>query len=490
MSSLTTAARPDPLPTRRMPVVTIVGRPNVGKSTLFNRLVRTRRAIVDDMPGVTRDRITARATHRGHVFTCVDTGGFSAEPPRNTPALTTHVRAQMLAAIDMADCVICVFDGRTGLVPEDRDTVDLLRRCGRPVVFAVNKLDTGSHEHWRHEFHAAGIPDVLAISAAHARGLDTLLDAVVTTFPTPDETTGEMAAGEGALRLALIGRPNVGKSSLLNRLLGEERAIVAAEAGTTRDPVDTPLTVAGRPYILIDTAGIRRRGRVHEPLERHGAVRALGMLERSDLVLFVLDATEGMTDQDARLVGRAWAAGRGVLLLANKWDLVSAGQRAGKHFRERVASGTPAFAELPLLCVSAHTGEGLGDLFPMVTRVARAYDASLPTPKLNRVLRAAVAAHPPPNSSPGRAPRLLYATQTGKRPPTVTVFAGGPAPELPPSYARYLTNRIAHTFGVVGVPLRLLVRPARQGGNAPRGRRTAARRISPPTGGGKRSPRR
>ena len=287
--------------------------------------------------------------------------------------------------------------------------------------------------------------------------------------------------------VALVGRPNVGKSSLLNRLLGAERAIVAPEPGTTRDAIDTPVTVDGRPYVLIDTAGIRRRGKVHEPLERHGAVRALGMLGRTDLVLIVLDAAEGMTDQDARLVGRAWEAGRGIVLVANKWDLVPPARRDATTYREQLAAAHPGFARLPLVAVSAQTGEGLGDLFPAVARVEHGYAATLPTPALNRALEAAVAATPPPSPG-GRALRFFYAAQTGHRPPAVAVFASRPD-LVPPAYARYLTTRLADAFRLVGVPLRLQLRARRPpaSGRPRRGRPARGRRSSAPTGGGGRS---
>src|SRR5947207_1446273 len=336
---------------RGLPVVAIVGRPNVGKSTLFNRLVGAHRAIVDDAPGVTRDRVVAPAVHAGRAFLCVDTGGFAAEPPRDPAALAARVRAQTLAAVAEAACVVCA--------------------------------------------------------------------------------------------------------------------------------LDTPLVVAGRPYVLIDTAGIRRRGKVREPLERHGAVRALGTLARADLVLVVLDAVEGMTDQDARLVGRAWQAGRGVVLLANKWDLVPPGRRDRAAFRAALVAAHPAFAELPLLCVSAVTGEALGDLFPLVARVERAYEAELPTPALNRALAAAVAATPPPSPG-GKALRFFYAAQTGRRPPAVAVFASAPA-LVPAAYARYLVGRLAQAFRLTGVPLHLVLRTRRTPG-APhaRGRATRGRSRRPP----------
>ncbi|MCW5891795.1 MAG: ribosome biogenesis GTPase Der [bacterium] len=440
-----------------LPVVAIVGRPNVGKSTLFNRLVRARRAIVDDAPGVTRDRVVAAAEWAGRRFLCVDTGGFEADAPRDPAALDAQVRTQALAAVLEADCVVCVLDAVAGLTPGDRDTVRLLQRAGRPVRFVANKVDGPGRDALVADFYAAGIETVFPVSAAHGRGIDELLDAVVGAFPPSVSPTP--AVGEGT-RLALMGRPNVGKSSLLNRLLGQARAVVSPIAGTTRDAVDTPVSVDGRPYVLIDTAGIRRRGRVDDPLERHGAVRALGTFERTDLVLLVLDATDGMTDQDARLAGRALEAGRGIVLLANKWDLLPPPERSREAFRKHLVALHPAFASLPLLPVSAVSGDGLGKLWTLVRQVEDGYRAVVGTPVLNRVLRAAVESVAPP--SPGGRPlRLFYATQTSTAPPAVTVFASAPA-KVPAAYVRYLQARFAEAFGVVGVPLTVTLRARRE----------------------------
>src|SRR5437667_225970 len=351
---------------RGLPVVAIVGRPNVGKSTLFNRLVCAHRAIVDDAPGVTRDRVVAPAVHAGRAFLCVDTGGFAAEPPRDPAALAAQVRARTLAAVAEADCVVCVLDGPAGLAPEDRETVRLLRRSGKPVVYVVNKLDTPAREPLLHDFHALGIEPLLPVSVAHGRGVADLLDALAAALP---EGAPEASEARGT-RLALIGRPNVGKSSLLNRLL--RAALVAAH---------------------------------------------------------------------------------------------------------------PAFAELPLLCVSAVTGEALGDLFPLVARVERAYEAELPTPALNRALAAAVAATPPPSPG-GKALRFFYAAQTGRRPPAVAVFASAPA-LVPAAYARYLVGRLTEAFRLTGVPLRLALRTRRTvGAPRARGRTARPRDRRPPRRGG------
>ena len=470
-------ARAVPTGEAGLPVVAIVGRPNVGKSTLFNRVVRERRAIVDDAPGVTRDRVAAPASYGGRRFLAVDTGGFATAAEADPSTIAARVRAQALVAVEEADCVVWVVDGPAGLLPADREILDVLRRTRKPVVVAVNKVDTAARDALVSDFFALGIETAYAVSAAHGRGIPELLDAVAARLPDAS-AAGDSAAGT---RIAFMGRPNVGKSSLVNRLLGAERTIVAPEAGTTRDAVDTPIVVGERRYVLIDTAGIRRRGRVQDTLEGHGAVRALGTLTRTDLVLVVLDATEGITDQDARLIGRAWSAGRGVILLANKWDAVP--RRDAERFKESVAAAHPVFAPLPLRCVSAVTGEGLDALWPLVARVERAYDATLPTGLLNRALATAVEATPPP--SPGGRPlRFYYATQTGRRPPNVVVFTNQPA-AVPTSYARYLTARLGERFRLTGVPLTLTFRQRPGGRPAVGGRPKRG-----PRGGGKRPRRR
>ncbi len=466
-----------------LPVVAIVGRPNVGKSSLFNRLLGARRAIVDDAPGVTRDRVTARTSSGGRAFMLVDTGGFSTEAPREQATIGARVRAQTLAAIDEAHCLVCVLDGQAGLLAEDKDVVRLLRRSGKPVLWVVNKIDTGGREPLLGDFWTAGVEEPLAVSAEHGRGIGELRSAIVAALPAR-EAVPEMARGT---RLALLGRPNVGKSSLLNRLLGSERAVVAPEPGTTRDAVDTMLVVDGRPYVLVDTAGIRKRGRVRDDLERHGAVRALGQIEGADLALVVLDAAEGITDQDARIIGRAWEAGRGVLLLANKWDTVPPARRDATAFRADLTGLRPAFASLPVLGVSARTGEGVSGIFPRVAAIEDAYGAALPTPALNRALRAAVSEHAPA-SVRGRVPSLLYATQTGTRPPAVTIFVSDPA-AIDSAYLRYLTTRLRDAFGLVGVPLRVSLR-ARSAGERHAPRRGAGARRSPPRSGARRRSRR
>jgi GTP-binding protein len=467
-------------------VVVVVGRPNVGKSALFNRIVGTSRAIVDDVPGVTRDRLVAPASHGGRRFLCVDTGGFHADAERGGAALGARVRDTALRAVDDADVVVCVVDGQAGALPDDLALLRLFKRAGKPIVVAVNKLDIPSQDGQIADFLRTGATALIATSAAHRRGISELLDAVVACLPAAPV---EPAPSDGATRVALVGRPNVGKSSLLNRLCGHERALVASEPGTTRDTIDTALTIEGRPYVLIDTAGIRRRGRVTDRVEKHGAVRALAALERADVVLLVIDGSEGMTDQDARLAGRALEAGRGVVVVANKWDLVAADRRAVAARRENLMRAHPGLAYLPVVPLSAVSGEGVERLFPVLRRVERSFDRDFQTATLNRVLQAAVREHAPA-SVQGRPPRLLYATQTGRRPPEVTVFVSEPK-AVAAAYRRYLANKFTEAFGVSGMALRVVCRrsrperapssgPPRAGGGREREQRRTPQRSGPP----------
>jgi GTP-binding protein len=465
-----------------LPVVALVGRPNVGKSALFNRLVGARRAIVDDVPGVTRDRLVAAASHAERRFLCVDTGGFHADEGRGDGAMSARVRHAALQAVGDADVLVCVVDGQAGLLPEDTALVRLLARTGKPVVLAVNKIDVASQDVLPLEFHRTGVEAIVATSAAHNRGIGSLLDAVAVRLPPAPPAP---PAAEGLTRVALVGRPNVGKSSLLNRLAGSERSLVSEEPGTTRDVVDTMVEVGGRSYVFVDTAGIRRQGRVTDPLERHGAVRALAALERADVVLLVLDAVQGVTDQDARLTGRVLDAGRGIILVANKSDLAGGSTRAVAAVRDAIARAHPGLGTLPIVPVSAATGDGLDHVIATLRRVERCYDRVLQTATLNRALQAATAAHAPA-AVRGRAVRLFYATQTGRRPPEITVFASDPT-ALGAAYRRYLVNHLTQTFAMTGVPVRLVCRrrhpprPVSRGpgsGNAARGPRSG--RPKPP----------
>ncbi|HZS31984.1 MAG TPA: ribosome biogenesis GTPase Der [Methylomirabilota bacterium] len=435
-----------------LPVVAIVGRPNVGKSTLFNRLIGSRRALVRDTPGVTRDRLHGVCEFGRWRATVVDTGGLD---PSSDEPLATQVRRQVLAAIAQADALVLVLDGREGVTPLDDDVARLLRRVAKPVVVAVNKVDGPGQEPALAEAYRLGMEPVLGISAEHGRGVAELIETLAAQLPAP----GSAAEPAGTvLRIAVVGRPNVGKSSLVNAIAGEDRVVVHAEPGTTRDAVDTPVTVAGRPYLLVDTAGLRRKGRTVGVLDKLAAVMARRSLERSDVVLLVVDGTEPVTAQDAHIAGYADAAGRGVVLVVNKWDLVATADRAPeivRALRERL----PFLAHAPVVFVSARAHTGLPELFEAIDRVGADYAKEVSTGELNRVLAAAVARRPPAGVH-GKTLRVYYATQTGTRPPTFLLFVNDPA-ALHFSYERYLIGALREAFGFVGCPVRLRLRRRR-----------------------------
>ena len=444
-------AAPPAAPARRMVTVAIVGRPNVGKSTLFNRLVRSQRAMVDSQPGVTRDRNIARVRWDKSEFLLVDTGGF--EDADQSP-LAAAVRAQRALAAAEADAVIAVFDGREGLNPVDRELVRQLRKLRKPLLYAVNKLDTPAHDAAAAEFFTLGLAEVFPISVAHGRGVDDLMERLVALLPLPG--AAEPVAAD-IVTLALVGRPNVGKSSLLNRIVGHERAIVDATPGTTRDTIDTPFQHGDQRYLLVDTAGIRRRPRVHEKLERASAVRALRALDRAAVAVLVIDATQGMTDQDARIAGYAWERGRALLLVINKWDAVARDRRDRSTFRTRIAEQYATLADVPCVFVSALLGQGVQTIFPALQRLVAAHRSQLRTVELNDVLGAATRAQAPA-SVHGKRPRFFYATQTGSAPPVITIFTS--APEcVQTAYERYLANEFRQAFQLYGTPLRLHFRP-------------------------------
>jgi GTP-binding protein len=459
-----------PAPDRAaLPVVAILGRPNTGKSTLFNRLTRSRRAVVASTPGVTRDRNMAVAEYAGRDYVVVDTGGFEAE---ERAEMAQAVQAQSLLAAAEADAVILVLDGRAGLSPLDRALIGRLRAAGKPLFVAVNKIDTPRHEALQHDFYALGVEPLYPISAEHGRQVDVLMDAVAASFPPP--APAPAAGGTRPIGIAIIGRPNVGKSSLLNRLVGQERAIVDAAPGTTRDAIDTTVRRGGQEYVLVDTAGIRRRPRVQEGIERASVVRALRAIERADLALLIVDLVEGLTEQDARVSTYAWERGRGLVVVFNKWDALPRAARDPARIARAAAARFPSLALVPKLFVSALTGEGTERLWPAIARVAAGQHLRLQTATLNQVLAQAAAAQPPP-SVKGKRPRLLYATQTGTAPPVVTIFTAAPE-RVHQAYARYLLNQFHAAFPLAGVPLRIVFR-ARERRPA-RPRRTRAARTS------------
>jgi GTP-binding protein len=439
------------------PIVAIVGRPNVGKSTLFNRLAGTRQAIVDPTPGVTRDRIYADAEWRGQLFTLVDTGGFE---PLAEEEMPRKVREQAEQAIGEADLIVLVVDGKAGLVPTDAEVAALLRRTQKPLLLAVNKLDHSRQEPHAAEFYELGIEPLLPISAEHGQGIGELLDAMVTRLPGMPEATG----AETAVRVAVVGRPNVGKSTLINALLGTPRLIVSPLPGTTRDAVDTLVNWGPQAFILIDTAGIRRKARIEARLEWHSVARSLASIRRCQTVLLVLDAQEGLTDQDARLASYIHRMGKASVLLVNKSDLLStAGPRttlAGRAAEIQRRLGSLGYS--PALFVSALTGQRLERLFPTIEEVMHAYRKRLLTSALNDCLHQAWSRRPP-HDQRGRELKLFYAAQIATEPPTFVCFINYPE-GLSPAFVRYLEHQLRGKFGFEGVPLRLFFQPRHERG--------------------------
>jgi GTP-binding protein len=450
------------------PVVVIVGRPNVGKSTLFNRLTRSRAALVADAPGLTRDRQYGDGRIGDRPYLVVDTGGvvesLSAVTGRQT--LAAHVAAQVRAALAEADAVILLVDGRAGLHPADRELASDLRRHGKPVWLAVNKAEGREPATVAAEFHALGLGEPMAISAAHGDGVEALMHQVLAGLPVTEEAAPE----EGVPRIAVIGKPNVGKSTLVNALLGEERVVVCDEPGTTRDSIRVPLERAGRRYLIVDTAGVRRRTRIEEPLEKFSVLKTLQAIDEADVAILVIDAYSGVSEQDAALAGYALEAGRSLVVAVNKWDAVPASGRA--WIRRELERKLPFLEFTRVHYISAREGQGIGGLFASVDEAYASAHRTLTTPKLNRVLQAALAATPPPMVH-GRRIRPKYAHQGGKNPPRVVVH-GNLVASMPKSYRRYLANAFRRAFHLVGTPVRIECcqehNPFREGKNRARRR--------------------
>lgn len=429
-----------------LPVVAIVGRPNVGKSTLFNRIFGRRKAIVEDIPGVTRDRNYAEVTRFDKPFTLIDTGGFE---PVSEERLLVQMREQSQLAVEEADVILFVVDVQQGLTPSDLEVANMLRRVAKPVLYVINKVDGNRQESGLAEFYALGAADVYPVSAEHGRGVDDLIDAVLTFLPT---TAAETVAGE-EIRLAVVGRPNVGKSSLVNRLLGFERMVANPLAGTTRDSVDTPFAYNRQQYVLIDTAGIRRKGKVSQKLEKYSVVQALKAMDRADVVLVVIDAEEGVTDQDVTVAGYAYEKGRAVILVVNKWDRLSKDNTTFGKYVEELRRNFKYLPFAPVLFVSALTGQRVNKIMSEVEKVAQEYVRRVPTPQLNKVLAEAVRDHQPPVFQ-GKRLKFFYITQDGIRPPSFVVFVNR-AEGVHFSYERYLNNKLREAFGFSGTPIRL-----------------------------------
>jgi GTP-binding protein len=434
------------------PVIALVGRPNVGKSTLFNRLTRSRDAIVHDLPGVTRDRHYGEGRHGERSFIAIDTGGLE---PGAAEGIFVEMARQAGQAMAEADAVVFLVDARAGLVPGDRKIADSLRRLRTRVFVAVNKAEGLQFDSAVAEFHELGLGQPAAISGAHGEGVRELMDLVLSKLPADDSPEEE--AGKGHPRVAIVGRPNVGKSTLINALVGEERVIAFDQPGTTRDPIEVPFERGGRRYTLVDTAGVRRRGKTGLPVEFYSIVKALQAIEASNVAVLVLDAAEGVTEQDAHVAGYILERGRAVVLAVNKWDA------AGKEQRERMKAelgwklGFLGFAEMHT--ISARQGKGLAPLMRSVDAAYAAAMARLSTPKLTRALIAAVEKQAPPKRGPIR-PKLRYAHQGGVNPPRVIIH-GNALERVPDSYQRYLEGFFREKFGLAGTPLRVEFRSGR-----------------------------
>jgi len=428
-----------------LPIVAIVGRPNVGKSALFNRIAGGRIAIVEGEPGVTRDRLYADAEWRGKRFTIVDTGGLDF---REDEGIAGMARRQAELAMAEADVLLFVLDARAGLLPADIEVAEALRRSHKPLLVVANKVDGEALMPNVAEFYALGLGDPFPVSAEHGRGVADLLDAVIARFPDAPEAGAETG---GAIRVAVIGRPNVGKSSLVNRLAGEERSIVSDIPGTTRDAVDTLIERGSSRFVLVDTAGIRRKSRIDGAVERYSVLRALRAIDRATVCLMLLDATEGVTEQDKRICGYAHEAGKAIILVVNKWDLVEKDSKTMDRYEAQIRRELGFVQYAPILFVSAKTGQRVQRLFELIEYVAEQHALRIPTGRLNEALQEAVSRRQPP-SDKGERLKLLYITQVGVQPPTFALFVNEPR-LMHYSYARYLENQLREAFGFVGTPL-------------------------------------
>ncbi|MFC4078106.1 ribosome biogenesis GTPase Der [Salinithrix halophila] len=432
-----------------LPVVAIVGRPNVGKSTLFNRIAGERIAIVEDKPGITRDRIYSKGDWSGRAFHLIDTGGLEFG---EKDEVIDHIRHQAELAIEEADVIVFVLDGRSGVTATDEEVARLLHRADKPVVLAVNKLDHIKHHEEIYEFYQLGFETPIAVSSLHGTGTGDLLDEVVKRLPERQEE----AYDEDTIRVSIIGRPNVGKSSLVNRILGEERVIVSPVAGTTRDAVDTPIRAHGQDYVIVDTAGMRKRGKVYESTEKYSVMRALRAIEGSDVVVMVLNGEEGIAEQDKRVAGIAHEAGRAVLFVVNKWDAVEKDDKTMSRFRREIDDHFSFMNYAPILFVSAKSGQRVHQILPLVKEVAEAHSQRISTSVLNQVLQDATMSTPPP-SVKGKRVKILYATQVAVKPPSIVLFCNDPD-LVHFSYVRYLENQFREAFGFRGTPIRLMLR--------------------------------
>lgn len=432
----------------RKPVIAIVGRPNVGKSTIFNRLVGQRISIVEDKPGVTRDRIYAEGEWLATDFNIIDTGGIEIgdEP------ILVNIRQQAEIAIEEADVIIFLINGRDGITGADEEVAKILFKSNKPVVLAVNKMDNPEMREQIYEYYSLGFGDPYPISGSHGLGLGDLLDEVKLHFPDLNETD----IGEDVITFSVIGRPNVGKSSLVNSILNENRVIVSSTEGTTRDAIDTNLIVDDQKYLIIDTAGMRKRGKVYESIEKYSVLRALKAIDRSDVALILIDAETGIREQDKKIAGYAHEAGRAVIIVVNKWDVIDSNEKAMKEFETKIRAHFLFLDYAPIVFLSAKTKKRLHTLLPAIQNASENHSKRIPTNTLNDVIMDAIAINPTPTVK-GQRLKVLYTTQVSVKPPTFIVFVNDP--ELMHfTYKRFLENRIREAFGFVGTPIKIFAR--------------------------------
>ncbi len=432
------------------PVVAIVGRPNVGKSTLFNKIAGKRIAIVEDTPGVTRDRLYTDAEWNGITFTMIDTGGIE---PVSTDHILTEMRNQAQVAIDTADVIVLVVDVREGMTATDKDVANMLIRSGKEIVIACNKCDTpGDPPLQMYDFYNLALGEPIPVSGVHGSGVGDLLDEICKHFPEDTEEEEE----EDIIKIAVVGKPNAGKSSLINRILGENRVIVSPIAGTTRDSIDTHYEKDGDKFLIIDTAGMRKRGKVEENIERFSVIRALSSVDRADVVLIMIDATEGVTEQDTKIAGYAHEQGKACIICVNKWDLIEKDTKTMNNFRLEVQEGLSYMLYAPILFISAKTGQRVDKIFEMAKYVANQSAMRVSTGMLNDVLNDATSRVQPP-SDKGKRLKIFYITQASVKPPTFVIFVNDK--KLAHfSYIRYLENQLRNTFGFEGTPIRFIIR--------------------------------
>jgi len=435
----------------KCPLVALVGRPNVGKSSLFNRIIRSNKAIVDPTPGVTRDRHYEKVVCDEKTFMLVDTGGIESGGPDKMADL---IREQSWQAIAEADVILFILDGKEGIMPEDYEVVNLLRKSDKTVYYLVNKIDGPEQEQLLlSPFYELGVEQLWPVSAAHGYGVSTLLVELTGNLPTLQQQVDLPAQ---TISVAFIGRPNVGKSSLINKLVGEDRMVVSEIAGTTRDSVDTLLSKNNKNYLLIDTAGIRRKGKVREKIEKFSVMRALNSMERCDIALILIDASEGITDQDTKVIGYGLERGLACIILLNKWDLIKNDKKRQKFLLEEVDRATNFVGFAPVLTISGLTGSGLNRILPTIDKVNRQYNQEFSTGQLNRILQGAVEAHSPSLHN-GRRIKFYYTTQVATKPPTFVLFVNYPK-GVHFSYHRYLTNQFRSALGIDKSPIKLLLR--------------------------------